>query len=88
MEAGHVERDGERYLVPDPGSLLEAWADAAAPPRNWIGLPVEESLRDGASIDGLDVVSPQQVYVDLARAAGRGRQAGEEVRRQLLRYLR
>jgi hypothetical protein len=165
QEDGHVERDGDRYVLADPGSLLEAWADASAPARNWIALPVEGSLRAavadmverldgeavvsgelaaellaphlpassaivhcldvivwdrlgafikqlptlpasgfpaserlvvdlsdegvaqfGASIDGLDLVSPQQLYVDLARAPGRGREAAEEVRRQVLGY--
>ncbi len=164
QRAGHVERDAERYLVVDPGSLLEAWADAAAQPRERLFLSVEETLKDavaqvierldckavvsgelaaehlaphlpaetavvhcldgeawarlaaatrpfhlsnpwrmvsspllvdlpdggvahfGAPVDGLPLVSPQQLYVDLVHAGGRAREAAEEVRRQRLGY--
>jgi hypothetical protein len=33
VEQGMVERDGDAYLLADPGSLLEAWAYQARPPR-------------------------------------------------------
>src|SRR5215218_3354229 len=162
QESGFVERNIESYLVVDPGSLLEAWADNAvaakerrtihvgedlrgaveelldrlsgravvsgelaaellAPHlparsaivhcldvRDWSRLPIGEwaepsagesgqlrvvlDLPDpgvaqfGAPIEGLDAVHPVQVYVDLVRAAGRGRQAADELRRQRLRF--
>jgi hypothetical protein len=166
QELGFVEQDRERYVVPDPGSLLEAWADASRPARQHVSLPSEgELIKDvanvvrrldgcasisgelaaelltahlpaqsaivhcldadawerlqsasepspllwnpgpvavpdrivvnladegtgqfGRSVDGLDLVSPQQLYVDLARAPGRGRQAADEVRAQRLGY--
>ena len=164
QEVGLVEQDRERYVVPDPGSLLEAWADASRPPRQHVSLPREDQLADdvarivtrldgyasvsgelaaellaphlpaqsaivhcldadaferlqpaarppplpwnmgaapgrivvylsdegagqfGGSVGGLDLVSPQQLYVDLAHVPSRGRQAADEVRRQLLRY--
>jgi IclR helix-turn-helix domain len=164
-KAGHVERDAERYVVVDPGSLLEAWADAAVQPRQrfswplegaplwdavadvverlngkavvsgelaaellaphlpaeaalvhcldgeaWVGLqavsnalgppspwhPASDRLivdlpdggvsHFGAPADGLPLVSPQQLYVDLVHAGGRAREAAEEVRRQRLGY--
>lgn len=40
----------------------------------------------GDSVDGLDLASAAQIYVDLARASGRPREAADEVRRQVLRY--
>jgi DNA-binding IclR family transcriptional regulator len=39
LESGFLEREGEAYLVADPGSLLEAWAEAAAMPRERVSLP-------------------------------------------------
>ena len=164
QEDGHLERDGDRYLLVDPGSLLEAWADAGAQRSEQIVIPVDGPLRDsvlrtlerldgmavvsgelaaellvphlpartalvhcldahawdrlqatirqsapsliekfgggslvvdlpdegvaqfGETVAGLDLVSPQQLYVDLARAPGRGREAAEQIRRQRLRY--
>jgi hypothetical protein len=164
QEDGHVERDGDRYVLVDPGSLLEAWADAGAQSSEQVVVPVDGSLRDavhrtiaqlhgkavlsgelaaellaphlpartalvhcldvhgwdrlqaavgaqapsladrfwgatlvvdlpdegvaqfGETIGGLDLVSPQQLYVDLVRAPGRGREAAEQIRRQRLRY--
>jgi hypothetical protein len=163
QQRGLVERDRDRYVVPDPGSLLEAWAEAALPAKHGFSLPVEGDLNSavadlvgrvggeavvsgelaaellvqhlparsalvhcleasawhrlepvdmsppgtwagresgrivvdlpdegvahfGASIDGLPLVGPAQLYVDLSQSATRGRQAAEEVRRQLLRY--
>jgi hypothetical protein len=49
VEAGYVERDEELYVATDPGSLLEAWAEQAAPSR-WgtnapINMPLEEAAR-------------------------------------------
>jgi hypothetical protein len=160
-DRGLVERDRDRYVMPDPGSLLEAWADAAAPPKQRFALPVAGDVRSavtelveraggeavvsgelaaellaphlparsaivhclssaaweqldsvdahvlrvdresgrvvvdlpdegvaqfGTSTDGLPLVGPAQLYVDLSRTATRGRQAAEEVRRQLLGY--
>lgn len=164
QRAGHIERDAERYLVVDPGSLLEAWADAAVQSRERLTLPVKGSLRlavaavveqldgkavvsgelaaelfaphlpaesavvhgldgeawlrlqmavrvrgvptlwqmfdgrlvvdlpdegvahFGAPVDGLPLVSPQQLYVDLVHAGARSREAAEEVRRQRLGF--
>lgn len=165
QRAGHVERDTERYVVVDPGSLLEAWADTAMQPRerfSWPleGAPLQEAVAEvvdrlkgkavvsgelaaellaphlpaeaalvhcldgelwaelqavseafgppspwspayhrllvdlpdggvahfGTSLDGLPLVSPQQLYVDLVHAGGRAREAAEEVRRQRLGF--
>lgn len=163
QEVGLVERDRESYVVPDPGSLLEAWAEASRPARQQVSLARDGSLEKavadlvaqlrghaavsgelaaellaphlpaqsaivhcfdadawerlhaenappspwnppaapgrlvvtladegigqfGSSLHGLALVSPQQLYVDLARAPGRGRQAADEVRRQRLHY--
>lgn len=38
-----VERHGDLYEVPDPGSLLEAWADASKPPREQFAISVGET---------------------------------------------
>jgi hypothetical protein len=158
-----VERDREGYVVPDPGSLLEAWAEQWRPARKpepmtilvgddlrratervfasldgvaaisgelaaelyaphlpavhaiihctdpgaWdpellAGLAGTPPLRARHRItvdlpdagvgdfgdvrDGLPLVSPQQLYVDLYRDRGRGREAGEHVRREVLGF--
>lgn len=162
VDMGLLERDGERYLVPDPGSLLEAWAEGAprprerlvaqlpVPPLEWLGelprlprsafavsgeLAAElvaphlearqvlvhcleasafEWLREridgqarptlnsmgrvvavrsdegvgefGRDLEGLPLVSLPQLYVDLYRERGRGREAAEHVRREALAY--
>jgi len=63
QRAGHVERDAERYVVVDPGSLLEAWADAAAQPRERFSWPLEGApLQDAVAevverLEGRAVVS-------------------------------
>jgi hypothetical protein len=158
-----VERDRDGYIVSDPGSLLEAWAeqwrgarkpepvtvlvgdelrnatdrilaslDGAAAisgelaaelyaphlpaahaiihctdPHAWdperlaglAGLPPlrarhritvdlpDPGVRDFSDVrDGLPLVSPQQLYVDLYRDRGRGREAAEHVRREVLGF--
>jgi IclR helix-turn-helix domain/Transcriptional regulator, AbiEi antitoxin, Type IV TA system len=167
QESGYVERDGDHYVLADPGSLLEAWADVAPAPKERVSIPVEGDLREdvaklvaqlegnavvsgelaaellaphlparsaivhcldldvwdrlsqrseqrsllslpllgapasghilvdlpdegvvqfSTSVGTLDLVGPAQLYVDLFRDPARGRQAAEEVRRQLLGY--
>lgn len=165
VERGYVEREHEWYLVADPGSLLEAWAEVAVRPRpeQRAAIPYEGDLRAavrhlveqlggdavvsgelaaellaphlpaagaivhcldadawerldpellggdglakvaphpyviadlvdegvadfGSRADGLRLVGPVQLYVDMARAIGRGREAAEAVRRQRLGY--
>jgi hypothetical protein len=159
---GLVERDDDAYVVPDPGSLLEAWADQAPRPREQYALPIERSpledarrltealrapavvsgelgaellspylssesavihiheeddfhavaggdvgtllpsaARQGrllvdlvdpgtdqfaAPVQGLRVAHPVQIYVDLYRERGRAREAGEHLRRDLIRF--
>lgn len=46
MERGLVERDEDEYLVADPGSLLEAWAESTTRPREQLSLPVSGDLAD------------------------------------------
>jgi hypothetical protein len=164
LELDLVERDDDEYLLPDPGSLLEAWAEAVRRPRERIVVPIAdglvesirelvegdpgsyavsgelaaellapyldarrallhclnrdaysavaqlESLRElkmppvnlagrfdavladerigqfGEEREGLPLVSPQQLYVDLYRESGRTREAAEYLRRQVLKY--
>lgn len=162
VDMGLVERDDDFYVVPDPGSLLEAWADQTQPPRERYSMNIEESpfadamrltkdvrspavisgelgaellapylasesavvhitdeddfrrvaesgrrvlppsvaqrgrllidLVDtgagqfAASVQGLRVAHPVQIYVDLYRDRGRGREAGEHLRRELIRF--
>lgn len=167
VESGYVERDGDNYVVANPGSLLEAWADMSSLARERVSIPAEGDLRkairsvvkdlDGnavisgefaaellaphlparsalvhcldegvwsavadraeerrrvpfpplmgpaadsvmvdlpdegvahfsRSVRGMQLVSPMQLYVDLYRQPGRGRDAAEEVRSQLLGY--
>jgi hypothetical protein len=162
VDLGLVERDEDRYSAPDPGSLLEAWAEAARPerdrlvlhlsvdPQGWvselvssrpegfavsgelaaellapylqarqvllhcldlpafdllresggapagvglpatgrvIAAPADEGIGDfGSTVAGLPLVSPAQLYVDLFRQRGRGREAAEHVRREILGF--
>lgn len=44
VEMGLIERDHNHYLVGDPGSLLEAWADHARRPRERIRIGVRDNL--------------------------------------------
>ncbi|HEU0019718.1 MAG TPA: type IV toxin-antitoxin system AbiEi family antitoxin [Thermoleophilaceae bacterium] len=46
MERGLVERDEDEYLVADPGSMLEAWAESTTRPREQLSLPVSGDLAD------------------------------------------
>src|SRR3954452_20956552 len=165
-EQGFVERDGDLYIVADPSSLLEAWAEhgrraragermtipAGADLRGdvvhvldalegravvsgemgaelyapylpatraivhciddaaWdqerltheIGRDRQRPLRPHGRIvvdrvdagvgdfgdmrDGFPLVSPAQLYVDLANERGRAREAAEHLRREVLRY--
>jgi hypothetical protein len=71
QRAGHLERDAERYLVVDAGSLLEAWADAVADPPERLLLPVKGSLRLAVAgvvgqLDGKAVVSGELAAEELA----------------------
>jgi IclR helix-turn-helix domain/Transcriptional regulator, AbiEi antitoxin, Type IV TA system len=163
VDRGMVERDEDAYVVADPGSLLEAWADQYQLPRDRIWLRIEGELRefvdqvvrrlDGEGVvsgelaaealaphlpaesaivhcldaerfaqlppgqaarplprfgvssgevlvdladegygefrlerNGLPLASPVQVYIDLAQDRGRGREAAEHLRRQVLRF--
>jgi hypothetical protein len=162
LERGLLERDEDAYLLADPGSLLEAWADQHQQPRERIvtipdgelsafvarlvcetngnavvsgelaaellapHLPAESAIihcmnpqtfaelsqaagsqapthpdslrqvvidladRGGGEFrsehDGLPLASPIQVYVDLARDRGRGRDAAEHLRRQAIGF--
>lgn len=163
VEQAFIERDRDLYVLVDPGSLLEAWADHAGRRRSLerVAVPVRDGLRadvervlagieghglvsgelaaelyaphlpasqavvhcvdqefldrerlvadfgsrplrpqgqvvvnladdgvaDSSEIrDGLPLVSPAQVYVDLARDRSRGREAAEHVRREVLGY--
>jgi hypothetical protein len=162
VDQGVVERDADAYVLADPGSLLEAWAEQQQSPRERLFVPVEDRdlrasvhkwldrlgdhavvsgelaaeelapylpaesatihvldadrfaalgiedrhplapsaspgrlLLDSADAgvgdfrsvkNGLPLASPQQIYVDLARDRGRGREAGEHLRRQLLGF--
>lgn len=163
VDEGFLEREDSLYVVSDPGSLLEAWADRGRPrPRDHFVMPVGEPLDaevhrvlaeidtpaavsgelaaelyaphlparkarvhcsdreawprvleilpphgvpslgpqpqievdlvDPAVLDfgesrgGIPLVSPAQVYVDLARDRGRGRQAAEQMRQQVLGF--
>lgn len=158
-----VERDDDRYVVVDPGSLLEAWAEEAfrKRPREEVRIPVRDDLpsavRDllralpaeavvsgelaaellaphlpaahaivhcvdsarwdperlvstraapplrprahilvdladegvaqfGEEREGLPLVSAPQLYVDLYRHRGRGREAAEHVRSEVLGF--
>jgi hypothetical protein len=164
-DGGYVEREGDAYVLADPGSLLEAWAEVGTRSRPgergtlavegdlhatvarvvadlggravvsgelaaeltaphlqaasaivhcfdadaWarlgdrypLALGLSPATRAGDIVvdlvdggvaqfgfprNGLPLVSPAQLYVDLARARGRTREAAEEVRRQCLRY--
>lgn len=160
VDSGIVERDDDRYFVPDPGSLLEAWAERARRPKDRIQIRVAgiaEAVRDlvemaggevvvsgelaaemlaahlpsksalvhclssdawnslerraeewpqspgssgriqidladegvgqfGSEVGGLRLPAPAQIYVDLARDRGRGREAAEHLRREVLGY--
>lgn len=62
VDRGVVERDEDAYLVADPGSLLEAWADQNQPPRERIVLRHDGDLlgavrRLVGDLDGRAVVS-------------------------------
>jgi hypothetical protein len=67
VESGFVERDGEEYVPLEPGALLEAWADATAPARESISLPVALDLR--TTVDELIARSPQELAVSGEMAA-------------------
>jgi hypothetical protein len=161
VEDGFVERDGNEYVVADPGSLLEAWAQNNRPRRKQISLSVPDHVgmsvaelvqkagpaavvsgelaaeiihphlparnaivhfvdeeaweqhavpfrslappvrgsgrlfidladpgvaRYGAEHHGLPLVHPVQIYVDLYRDRGRGREAAEEMRRRVIGF--
>ncbi len=51
-----------------------------------VDLPDGGVAQFGAPVDGLPLVSPQQLYVDLVHSGGRAREAADEVRRQRLGY--
>jgi hypothetical protein len=62
VDQGVVERDEDAYVVVDPGSLLEAWAEQQPPHRERLALTVEGTLRHDVRrwldrLDGPAVVS-------------------------------
>jgi IclR helix-turn-helix domain len=160
VEMGLVERDEEAYLVVDPGSLLDAWAESQRPVSERVSIASEHLVSDllelvaaasgeavasgefatelyaphlpggvaalhcfssraveavqragpalrfvpggqgriavdladpgvaqfGSLLQGLPVAHPVQVYVDLFRSRGRGREAAAHLRRELIAY--
>jgi hypothetical protein len=60
--------------------------DFLAPGRIALDLPDEGVARFGSEVSELRLVSAAQLYVDLYKQPARGRQAAEEVRRQLLDF--
>lgn len=44
VDDGYVERDGDLYVVADPGSLLETWADVARLPTQKIVIPFQGEI--------------------------------------------
>jgi hypothetical protein len=161
VDQGLVGRHEGKYVLEDPGTLLEAWADQSRPPREQVRLSIQEGLDSAvqrvrsranadvvvsgefaaeilisylpassaivylfaeaefeevlswerrevpppvqrrfiwvrladegvrhfaSEVDGLPLVSPQQLYVDLSASRGRGREAAEEIRRRLLKF--
>lgn len=161
LDLALLERDEDSYLVPDAGSLLEAWAEAGRRPRERVVVPIDDGLKRplerliaprpdayavsgecaaelmapyldarqalvhcldgdalaavqalgeevdrplraagrieavpadervgdfGSVVDGLPLVSPAQLYVDLFRQRGRAREAAEHVRREVLDF--
>ncbi len=61
-------------------------ADFLASGRIVLDLPDEGVAQFGSDVSELRLVSPAQLYVDLHKQPTRGRQAAEEVRRQLLAF--
>lgn len=57
-----------------------------APGRIQLDLPDASVAQFGSEVSGLPLVGPAQLFVDLYREPTRGRQAAEEVRRQLLDF--
>lgn len=57
-----------------------------APERIVLDLPDEGVAQSGSEVSKLPLVGAAQLYVDLYREPTRGRQAAEEVRRQLLDF--
>jgi hypothetical protein len=161
VEDGFVERDEDRYVIVDPGSLLDAWCEQGRRPRESVSLAVRDGVaqeverlveRLGGSVavsgelaaeryapylgaegaivhvldpagwnpelmadeapplaqggrgrvlvqpsdvgvgqfgredSGLPLVGPAQLYFDLYRDRGRGREAAERVREADLGY--
>ena len=52
----------------------------------WVWLADEGVKHFGSEVEGLRLVSPHQLYVDLLRSKGRGREVAEEIRRRLLEF--
>jgi hypothetical protein len=46
LEDGFVERHDNNYVVLDPGSLLEAWAQGNRPRRRQISIPIQNHVGD------------------------------------------
>ncbi len=61
-------------------------ADYLAPRRIALDLPDEGVAQFGSAVSEFRLVGPAQLYVDLYKQPTRGRQAAEEVRRQLLDF--
>lgn len=71
VERGMVERDDNAYVVADPGSLLEAWADQHEPPRSRIVYRSQRDVRACvrdivARLDGDAVVSGEVAAEEFA----------------------
>jgi hypothetical protein len=71
--------------------LVESWERAQIPSpiaRQFLSVRLgDEGIRQfGQLIEGLPVVSAPQLYVDLSRSRGRGREAAEELRKRVLKY--
>ncbi|CAN5797629.1 hypothetical protein BH23ACT12_BH23ACT12_07100 [soil metagenome] len=86
-----AERAVIHLLSPEVWSQVEDWKDSRA---SFLGerdqIFIAQSDRGvgsfGSERNGLPLVSPVQVYVDLAADRGRGREAAEELRRQILQF--
>jgi hypothetical protein len=46
VDGGFVERDEDRYVVVDPGSLLEAWCEQGRGPRESVSLAVRDGIAE------------------------------------------
>jgi len=75
-----------RVWDPDALRELAGLPSLVARHRVVIDLPDPGVAHFGETRDGLPIASPQQLYVDLYRDPGRGREAAEHVRREVLGF--